>query len=92
MPTLSQAGAKDLDFEEGSHGIYAPARTPRDVLAAIEREVTGLVKNPKFAAKLKAMNFVPVGTGMTDIARRLKTEFRVWSEVVKASNIQTSRQ
>ena len=50
------------------------------------------MKNPKFATKLKAMNFVPLGTGMPDIARRLKTEFRVWSEVVKASNIQTSRQ
>ena len=52
----------------------------------------GLVKSPEFAAKLKSMNFVPVGTGMPDIARRLETEFRVWPEVVKASNIQSSRQ
>lgn len=92
VPTLSQAGAKDLDFEEGWHGIYAPAKTPRDLLAVIEREVMGLVKNPEFAAKLKAMNFVPVGTGMPDIARRLETEFRVWPEVVKAANIQVSRE
>ena len=92
VPTLSQAGAKDLDFEEGWHGIYAPAKTPRDLLGVIEREVMGLVKTPEFAAKLKSMNFVPVGTGMPDIARRLETEFRVWPEVVKAANIQTSRQ
>lgn len=92
VPTLSQAGAKDLDFEEGWHGIYAPAKTPRDLLAVIEREVTGLVKTPEFAAKLKAMNFVPVGTGMSDIAQRLETEFRVWPQVVKASNIKVSRE
>ena len=92
VPTLSQAGARDLDFEEGWHGLYAPAKTPRDVLAVIEREVTGLVKTPEFAAKLKAMNFVPVGTGMADIAKRLDTEFRVWPEVVKAANIQPSRE
>jgi tripartite-type tricarboxylate transporter receptor subunit TctC len=92
VPTLSQAGAKDLDFEEGWHGIYAPAKTPRDVLAVIEREVMGLVKTPEFAAKLKAMNFVPVGSGMPDTARRLETEFRVWPEVVKAANIESSRQ
>jgi tripartite-type tricarboxylate transporter receptor subunit TctC len=92
IPTLSQAGAKDLDFEEGWHGIYAPVKTPREVLAVIEREVTGLVKSPDYAAKLRAMNFVPVGTGMADIARRLETEFRVWPQVVKASNIQSSRE
>jgi len=92
VPTLSQAGARDLDFEEGWHGIYAPAKTPRDVLAVIEREVVALVKNPEFASTLKAMNFVPVGTGMPDIQRRMDTEFRVWAEVVKTSNIQTSRQ
>ena len=87
VPTLSQAGAKDLDFEEGWHGIYAPAKTPRDVLAVIEREVMELVKTPEFSAKLKSMNFVPVGSGMPDIARRLETEFRVWQEVVKAAKI-----
>jgi tripartite-type tricarboxylate transporter receptor subunit TctC len=92
VPTLSQAGAKELDFEEGWHGIYAPAKTPRDVLAVIEREVMGLVKNPEFAATLKSMNFVPVGSGMPDIAKRLETEFRVWPEVVKAANIGSSRQ
>ena len=92
VPTLSQAGARDLDFEEGWHGIYAPVKTPRDVLAVIEREVTGLVKSPEYAAKLKAMNFVPVGTGMPDIARRLETEFRIWPQVVKAANIQVSRE
>ena len=92
VPTLSQAGAKDLDFEEGWHGIYAPAKTPRDVLSVIEREIMGLVKNPEFAATMKAMNFVPVGSGMPDIAKRLETEFRVWPEVVKAANIESSRQ
>ncbi len=92
VPTLSQAGAKDLDFEEGWHGIYAPAKTPRDLLAMIEREVIDLVESPEFSAKLKSMNFVPVGTGMADIARRLEIEFRVWPEVVRAANIQTSRQ
>lgn len=92
VPTLSQAGAKDLDFEEGWHGIYAPAKTPRDVLSVIEREIMGLVKNPEFAATMKAMNFVPVGSGMQDIAKRLETEFRVWPEVVKAANIESSRQ
>ena len=92
VPTLSQAGAKDLDFEEGWHGIYAPAKTPRDVLSVIEREIMSLVKNPEFAATMKAMNFVPVGSGMQDIAKRLETEFRVWPEVVKAANIGVSRQ
>ncbi len=92
VPTLSQAGARNLDFEEGWHGLYAPVKTPREVLAVIEREVMGLVKTPDFAAKLKSMNFVPVGSGMADIARRLETEFRVWPEVVKASNIQVSRE
>lgn len=92
VPTLSQAGAKDLDFEEGWHGIYAPAKTPRDVLAVIEREVMELVKTPEFSAKLKSMNFVPVGSGMPDIARRLETEFRVWQDVVKAAKIESSRQ
>ena len=64
----------------------------RHSLAVIEREVIALVKSPDFSAKLKAMNFVPVGTGMADIAKRLETEFRVWPEVVKAANIKVSRE
>ena len=35
-----------------------------------------LVKSAEFTATLKSMNFVAVGTGMPDIARRLETEFR----------------
>ena len=53
VPTLAQSGLKNLEFEEGWHGIFAPAKTPRDVLTVLERELVGLVKSPEFSAKLK---------------------------------------
>ncbi|MCC6474564.1 MAG: tripartite tricarboxylate transporter substrate binding protein [Burkholderiales bacterium] len=92
IPTLAEAGQKNLEFEEGWHGIFAPVKTPREVLAVLERDLIATVKSPEMSAKFKEMSFIPIGEGMHSAATRMEAEFRIWPQVVKMSHIDVKRQ
>lgn len=83
VPTLAQSGLKNLDLALW-HGVLAPAKTPSDVIAILERELLALVRSPDFAKKLRDLEFVPVGENSKDFARRMAAEFEMWPEVVKS--------
>ena len=91
VPTLAQSGLKNLDLALW-HGVLAPARTPGDVIAILERELLLLVRSPDFAKKLKDLNFEPMGEGSKDFARRMAAEFDLWPGVVKSIGLETTKQ
>lgn len=90
VPTLAQSGLKNLDLALW-HGVLAPARTPGDVIAILERELVALVKSPEFSRKLRELDFEPMGEGSKDFARRMAVEFDLWRDVVKSIGMETTK-
>ena len=63
----------------------APARTPPDVIAKLNAEVTRILKLPDVREVLVSQGTTPLATGPEDTGRWLAAEKERWAKVVKDS-------
>ena len=54
LPTLAESGLKNLNVVNW-YGVFAPARTPRDILARWEKELLALPQDATFVATAKGL-------------------------------------
>ncbi len=67
------------------YGVLARAGTPPDILAKLNREIAGILKNPEMRARLIAQGAEPVGNTQAEFAAFLKTETVKWGKLVRDS-------
>ena len=89
LPTMAQAGFPDIDVEFWI-GIFAPAATPKDIVAALNREVDKAVALPDVRQRLDALGFEAAAIGSADSAAKLKSESLKWAKVVQAAGIKVN--
>ncbi|GGX09327.1 MFS transporter [Pigmentiphaga litoralis] len=58
VPTFAEAGVADYAISTW-HGILAPAGTPPEIVARINKDVTEIVQSPEFASALQAQGSIP---------------------------------
>jgi tripartite-type tricarboxylate transporter receptor subunit TctC len=78
VPTVRELGLPNLELE-GWNGVFAPAKTPKDVLDRLQREVMAAVKHPDVVKRLADLGAEGVGsTGAEQdaIFRRQMDQFR----------------
>ena len=86
MPTLHEAGLTGFDSSTW-FALVAPPKTPADVVARINRDVTEILQRQDVRARLTDIGLTPIG-GTSDAARDfIVSESRRWSAVVKKAGI-----
>jgi tripartite-type tricarboxylate transporter receptor subunit TctC len=78
VPTVRELGFANLELE-GWNGVFAPAKTPKDILDRLNREVVAAVKHPdvvKRLADLGAEGAGSTGAEQDAIFRRQMDQFR----------------
>lgn len=88
VPTVRELGFPNLELE-GWNGVFAPAKTPKDVLDRLNREVVAAVKHPDVQKRLADMGAEAVGsTGAEQdaIFRRQMDQFRPIIQEMKIDN------
>ena len=78
VPTVKELGFPNMELE-GWNGVFAPAKTPKDILDRLQREVAAAVKHPEVAKRLADMGAEGVGsTGaeQDSIFKRQMEQFR----------------
>ncbi|NBS47175.1 MAG: tripartite tricarboxylate transporter substrate binding protein, partial [Betaproteobacteria bacterium] len=78
VPTVRELGFPNLELE-GWNGLFAPARTPRDVLDRLQREASAAVRHPEVARRLAELGAEAVGSSgaaQDEIYRRQMNQFR----------------
>ena len=83
VPTFTESGYGIRG--EGWHGIYAPARTPVEVVAKLNRAVVEAVRTDEFSKRLTPLGVQPTGTSAEEFSRIQKSDSELWGPVVKAS-------
>ena len=79
VPTVRELGYPSLELE-GWNGLFAPAKTPKDILERLQREVAAAVRHPDLVKRLADIGAEPVGSSSTEqdaILRRQMEQFRV---------------
>lgn len=84
VPTLAESGLPG--FEAGSwFGILAPAGTPRDVVATLDRDIQKSLATPEMKKKLIDRGFQPIVKGPEPFAKYIGQEIKKWDRIVKQS-------
>ncbi|MDB5966347.1 MAG: tripartite tricarboxylate transporter substrate binding protein [Polaromonas sp.] len=68
-------------------GISAPAKTPVEVLARLQRELQAIVGAPDVQARLTELGMTPLPLGGADYLAFIQAENRKWFPIIKAGNI-----
>jgi tripartite-type tricarboxylate transporter receptor subunit TctC len=83
VPTFREAG---YDIEATSwYAMFAPARTPREIVDRYSKVIAAAVQAPDVAEKLRAFGMMPTGTTADELARIQKADAALWGPAVKAS-------
>lgn len=84
VPTVTEGGLKGYDAA-GWWGVFAPAATPKDVVARLHSEISAIVALPDVRERMQAQGAVPSGIGDEKFAAFVRAEQTKWSRVVKES-------
>jgi tripartite-type tricarboxylate transporter receptor subunit TctC len=83
VPTFGEAG---YDLQAVSwYGMFAPARTPREVIDRYSKVIAAAVQAPDVSAKLRTFGLTPTGTTAAELTRIQKDDAALWGPAVKAS-------
>ena len=86
IPTISESGLPGYEAYSWV-GIVAPAKTPKDIVTRLNREIVDILKLPDVAEKLNQQGAIPVGDTPEQFASYIKDEMVKWGAVVRSANI-----
>ena len=86
IPTLDESGAKGMDFNIWM-GMFAPAGTPPNVIALLNKETNRVLQSPDLIEKFKAGGVSAGGGTQEAFAEFVKADYAKWGALVKASGI-----
>ena len=86
IPTIAESGVPGYEAYSWV-GMIAPAGTPREVIARLNREIVEILKQKDVAEKLNAQGALPVGDTPEQFGAYIKAEIEKWGAVVRSSNI-----
>lgn len=88
VPTIIEAGAQPTNLDSGWNGLLAPAGTPPEVIAWLEREVQAALQDPEVRATLVGLGLEPVGSTGAEFAATLKSTATSMAAAVTAAGIE----
>jgi tripartite-type tricarboxylate transporter receptor subunit TctC len=86
VPTMNEAGLKGYDVTNWN-AIWAPAKTPRDVILRLNRDIAKALQTPELKARIAALGNVIVADSADDFVAFCRKETEKWSKLVKGANI-----
>ena len=87
VPTMEEAGVKGMNIA-GFYGMYAPAGTPKEIVARVSTEVQKILKLPDVAQRFYDNAFIPGGSDPDAFTQMLRREYSRWEPIVKATGVQ----
>lgn len=89
LPTIAESGFKDFEVDLW-WSLFAPAKTPKEVVAQLAQSFTAAMQIPEVRAKLVAQGFSPVGMCGADFAALLRRQYEEYGRVIREANIKAN--
>jgi tripartite-type tricarboxylate transporter receptor subunit TctC len=87
LPTVAESGVPGFEARQW-YGALAPAGTPAEIVARLNKEMVAIVQSPEVAGRLQKEGSEPIGSTPDEFARYIKAEIAKWAKVVRASGAQ----
>lgn len=86
VPTVAEMGVPGFEVVNW-YGLVAPARTPKQIISKINKEVVRALQMPDVIDVLAQNGMVPLPSTPEQFGTFLRSEIKKWAKVVKDSNI-----
>lgn len=84
VPTVNESGLRGFEVSSW-YGIFAPAATPKQIVAKINADMQVILASADMKAKLAPLGAEPAPMFPEEFARFVRAEIDKWATVVKAS-------
>ena len=82
VPTIAEQGFAGYEANN-SWCLYAPARTPGEIIKRLHDEIVRVVALPDVRERFTATGLDPVGSTPQELNARMKADFEKWTRVVR---------
>ncbi len=86
VPTVVEAGVTGVALIFW-HGLFVPAKTPRDIVGRIQREAANALNMPDVRERLLAMGLEIVGSTPEEFDGKFKADLAAFARIIKESHI-----
>ena len=86
VPTVREQGFARLEFQ-GWNGLFAPAKTPREIIDRLSREASAAIRHPDTVKRLNELAAEPVGSSPADQDAVLKKQVAQFRPLIKELGI-----
>ncbi|SEF19532.1 MULTISPECIES: Bug family tripartite tricarboxylate transporter substrate binding protein [unclassified Variovorax] len=86
VKTLEEQGIRGVDTNNW-YALFAPAKTPPEVIDALSKAVRNTLANPGVREKLLKTGTEPVGSTPQELAAIQKRDSEKWAKLIRAKNI-----
>lgn len=86
VPTIAEAGMPRLTVVPWG-GLFAPAKTPKDIVERLSREVNVILKRPDIREQLEKQALEPAGSTPNELEAFLKQQLLDWSGAARAAGL-----
>ena len=87
VPTIAEAGVKELSTGSGWYGLIGPAGMPKDVVDRLSAEVDKIMKSAEVRERFVANGADPMYMSHTEMTAFVAKDFKYWGDVIRAANI-----
>lgn len=85
-PTTAEAGFPGIAGDIWV-GVLVPARTPKEIVTQLHREITAVIADPDTKERLAKVGFDPVSSTPDAFARQIASELANWRQVISAAKL-----
>ncbi|MEO7728933.1 MAG: tripartite tricarboxylate transporter substrate binding protein [Burkholderiales bacterium] len=86
IPTVAEAGVPG--FENVTwYGMFAPAKTPHDIIMKLNKQVVQILAEPEMAKRLAAQGAEPRSSTPDELVKFMRVESERWKKVIKVAGI-----
>jgi tripartite-type tricarboxylate transporter receptor subunit TctC len=86
VPTMAEAGFPEVEGATWT-AVVAPAGTPKDIVATLNRLIVAGLAQPDIKDKLAAMAYEPIGNTPEECTAFFKAEMTKWGTVIKEAGL-----
>jgi tripartite-type tricarboxylate transporter receptor subunit TctC len=86
IPTVAESGVPG--FENVTwYGMFAPAKTPREIVNKLNAQVVRILAEPDMAQRLSSQGAEPRSSTPDELAKFMRVEFERWAKVIKSAGV-----
>ena len=88
IPTAHEAGGSLAKFSAASwNGLAVPAKTPKEIVAQLNREITRILALPDVKQRLNDLTLVAQGSTPEQLATLMDSDIKRWAAVIERAKI-----